>query len=242
MHSPHDQIRVSPLGSLLAVLVRQGIPFGGFLMLLAFAWAQYLSPWLEIRASQSWPEVECRPIHTAGQVGFRYAYEFEGQRFESDRLSLYESPPENLQEMQDKFRRGESVTGYVNPSDPGLAVLSRHDVNDETFGRIILGLFAVVFCSGVTAAWLTGMDKWTAAKAGREKKISPITRFCESVVYATLVNAFVCVIFVFSSIGSPPFLIKAFIYLVATPFTLLGLFMIYSVFRNFMLMFTENRR
>ncbi|MGB0578383.1 MAG: DUF3592 domain-containing protein [Limisphaerales bacterium] len=239
MHSSSNQIRVGPLGSFLALLVRQGIPFGGFLLLLAFSWVQYLSPWLEMRASQSWPEVECQPLDASSQSGFHYAYEFEGQRFESDRLSLFVARPGNLQELQKKFRRGESVTGYVNPSDPGTAVLSRDDPNDESIARIVLGLFVIAFCSGVTAAWLSGMDKWTAAKAGREKKVLPITRFCECTVYTTLINSFVSIFFIVLLSVPGSFVAKTFMYLALTPFVLLGLLMIYSTIRNFVLIFTE---
>jgi hypothetical protein len=239
MHSSSEQIHVGPLGKFLALLVRQGIPFGGFLLALAFSWVQFLSPLLEIRASQSWPEVECRPLDTASDSDLHYTYEFAGQRFESDRLNLFASPPENLTKLQEKFRRGEPVTGYVDPSNPDIAVLSREDSHNESLGRIVLGLFVIVFCSGVTAAWLTGMDKWTAAKAGRGKRVLPITRFCECTVYATLVNSFVSVFFfVFLSVPGS-FLVKAFSLLLLIPFALLGLLMIYSTSRNFALIFTE---
>lgn len=132
------------------------------------------------------------------------------------------------------------MTGYVNPSDPDVAVLYRDDPNDENLGRIVLGLFVIVFCSGVTAAWLSGMDKWTAAKEGREKKVSPVTRFCECTVYTTLINSFVGVFLVVFLTIPGPFLMKAFVCLALTPFVLLGLFMVYSTFRNFMLIFTES--
>jgi hypothetical protein len=240
VHRPNKEIRVTSLGSLLAFLVRQGIPFGGFLLVLAFSWVQYMAPLLEMRASQSWPEVECQPLDPTNGSGFHYAYEYGGQHFESDRLSLFDSPPTNLKELHKKFRQGESVTGYVDPSNPRTAILSRDDPpNDERLTRIIVGLVVIVFCGGVTAAWLTGMDKWTAAKAGREKKVSPITRFCECTVYTVLINSFVGIFgLVFLKVPGS-FLMKAFLYLVLTPFGLLGLLMIYSTFRNFMLIFKE---
>ena len=223
------------------MVFRQGIPFGGFLMALAYSGVQFLTPWLEMRASQSWPEVACAPIAAKNQAELRYSYEFNGVRHESERLSLYKSPPKNLEELREKFRRGETVTGYVNPSDPTVAVLSRHDANDESLGLVVMGIVVVVFCSGFAAAWLSGMDKWTAAKAGREKKVSPVTRFCECVVYATLVNSFVGIFFVVIANIEGELPIKAFMYLFLTPFALLGLLMIYAVFRNFMLIFTEDR-
>jgi len=239
MHSSAEKIRVGPLGRFLARLVRHGIPFGGFLLLLAFSWVQYLTPWLEIRSSQSWPEIECQPLAATGHPGFHYTYEFEGQRFESDRVSLLDAPPGNIEELRKKFRRGETVTGYVNPSQPGMAVISRADPDDEGLGRAILGLFVIAFGSAVTAAWLSGMESWTAAKAGREKKVSPIARFCECTIYTALVNSFVGIFVVVLLTVPAPFLMKAFMYLVLTPLALLGLLMIYATFRNFVLIFKE---
>jgi len=191
-----------------------------------------------MRASQFWPEVQCRLVSADDAIGFRYAYESEGEKLESDRLSLYDAVPPDVVQLKAKLYEGESVTGYVNRSDPAIAILSREDSKNEALLRILLELFLFAFCSGLTAARLTGMDKWTVARAGREKKPSPVTKFCEFTVYTGLICSFVCCALVFLVNMPAPVLLQGFMYLGLTPFVRLALLMIYTTIRNFILIFT----
>lgn len=112
-------------------------------------------PLLNWFSAQSWPQVPCTILsssvgsHSSSKGGstysvdIRYAYEYDGVPYESDRYNFFggsSSGYDGKQAVVDRYPAGETRQCYVNPETPGEAVLNR----DFTLTYLIGG-FGLIF-------------------------------------------------------------------------------------------------
>lgn len=160
--APPGRQRGSVLGVLFAlVFIAAGLAAGAF-----FAWG--LVDWF---AARSWQPVEARLLSvdlatvsdtdggTTDRVEAEYAYSFDGRRYVGDRVGLH-TGADNIGDWHQRtharldraLNASEPVTAWVDPDDPGRAVLDRN----ARWGLLAFGMiFPVVFGGvGVLVLWL----------------------------------------------------------------------------------------
>ena len=125
------------------------IPFGLIFILAGLAPMLATIPWWSWMQTRSWSEVRA----TITQVGdqLTYEYQFNGNRYmqnsySSDDDETGSSPAKT--EFLAKHQVGETVMAYVNPEDPGEAVLQREidwgrKSDDIWFAMVFVGIFGL---------------------------------------------------------------------------------------------------
>jgi hypothetical protein len=119
------------------VVARVGLLLLAIILLaggLLAAWRLAFGPLVDVWRSRDWQPVSAR-VETVQLVGgmegrqleVRYRYRFQGREYYSERYGLYrwraDSSP--LEAAYAELTRAESVEAWVNPRDPGEAVLNR---------------------------------------------------------------------------------------------------------------------
>lgn len=179
--APARRQRGSVLGVLFAlVFIAAGLAAGAF-----FAWG--LVDWF---AARSWQPVEARLLSvdlatvsdsdggTTYRVEAEYAYSFEGRRYVGDRVGLHTGAdnigdwhPRTHARLERALNAGEPVTAWVDPNDPGRAVLDR----ELRWGLLAFGmLFPVVFGGvGLLLLWVLRRGRREARQRERLAAAEP---------------------------------------------------------------------
>ena len=133
----------------------------------------------EIVAAREWVETPCVIAVATKHAGYRsqppylsvrYRYEFRGTAYQGDIYRLGHTPT-LLHDDADWFVREHppksQTVCYVNPHDPGQAVLNRSDYENPTWGIALFGA-----AGGLWA--LVGIGMWRAAgRAAAEARSKP---------------------------------------------------------------------
>ena len=129
---------------------------------LVFAWLLVIGPALRISAARNWPATPCTVLSselethsgdgTTYSIEITYEYEYNGNRYTSDRYSFSStgssSGRKGKAKVVDAHPPGRETVCYVNPSDPQDAVLHRGFTADMWFGLIPL-IFVAVGAGGI---------------------------------------------------------------------------------------------
>lgn len=122
---------------------------------LAWLYLGTVRPLLRRRATSDWPETPCEVVSsavrshgggTAYSVAVKYEYRFDGARYESDRYSLAGAPSGEYRAMLaivEKLPPGKQTACYVDPEEPGEAVLRRERDGGPPVGVLPLVLLLV---------------------------------------------------------------------------------------------------
>ena len=135
---------------------------GLFLMLTIFpAFVGYFilyKPLQAARATETWAETGAvilssklttlpngkgDPLY---RVDVSYRYEWQGKSYTSRRYALYDQGTRSYDAKAAAVQRlvpGSTVTCYVNPAQPGEAILNRAHTNNFTVWKIVIGVFIV---------------------------------------------------------------------------------------------------
>jgi hypothetical protein len=147
--------------------------FGVFFVVgLSLSWAFAVRPLQRILDARDWPEVECTILSSHVEthdsddgntysVAISYRYEVGGRTYTSDRYKFMtgsSSGYEGKAAVVEKHPPGRVTVCYVNPDDPGDAVLERGFTVDIAFGAIPL-VFVVVGAGGMFGVWRSGSRK-----------------------------------------------------------------------------------
>lgn len=144
--------------------LRQGkivllILFGIFLLVGAIA-SYFLTvrPYLSIQRAKTWIATPCRVLDSEvrshrdseGDVTYsvhiEYEYEVDGRRYQSDRYSFFggsSSGRAGKARVVRRYPKGGEAICYVDPTDPGRAVIQRGYTLEMLFGLIPLVFFLV---------------------------------------------------------------------------------------------------
>ena len=121
---------------------------GGVLLALSalLTWMFLLEPWLQAMDARGWPAVPCQILSSRNRwstdlengtasstVEVQYRYRFEGTTYTSDRYDFVHtgtyfktaSAASTEQEIATQLTPGASTVCFVNPKNPGEAVLHR---------------------------------------------------------------------------------------------------------------------
>lgn len=97
-----------------------------------------------------------RNSHTSYGVRVGYEYIVDGKKYESDRLAISQVNSNNYSHhkyVAGKYKEGDSVTAYVSPVDPRVAVLERSGGLGGIGALLGMGLFGLVglvlVCGGI---------------------------------------------------------------------------------------------
>jgi hypothetical protein len=123
--------------------------------------------WMDMR---NWEPTQCEilssEVHEMWELeppkydmSVKYRYLFEGREYVGERYSMYGTPrarPSSIEKKIQEYPAGSVATCYVNPADPGQAVLSR-DIRGLRFARG--GLGGILWLGGALAFGI-GMRNW----------------------------------------------------------------------------------
>jgi hypothetical protein len=167
-------------GGALAVFVGSGIVLiSGLLFCFGVA-----KPFFQCLVARNWTPTPCVVLSSrvvkgkAFHVEMLYAYEFNGQQYESSRYHFYESgsPHSSGQKaIVARYPRGQKAVCYVNPKDPAAAVLGRR----LSWEMLRAGLFML---AGVVAG--TGAICFGICQVRAKRVDSRIGFFLGSLVFA----------------------------------------------------------
>lgn len=250
-----------------------GLAFGGVFVLagLAMFIPFFLLPALQAVEARGWEEVTATVVSsqvrshssddgTTYSVDVVYRYEVDGREFHSDRyhfLSGSSSGYEGKREVVDRYPPGAEVTAWVDPENPGSAVLTRELSAEWLFGLLPL-IFVFAGLGAMVLVWKAthkvdlrqaeGIDEWMPAEvedradleAGAqvlESQHSPLGKlgmavfFC--LIWNGLVGVFVGVWWQSYQAGSMDGCLTLFL----IPFVLVGIVLLVSVPYQFLASF-----
>jgi hypothetical protein len=169
----------------------------GLAMSLAFAGFLWVWPWREQRAAHAWQATPCKILHagvvteTTHQGGrfFKpqvvYQYEFQGVPHKGSQLDFSADMDFNyarIRKLVRAYHAGETSTCFVNPANPGQAVLRRRFRADPFFSLFtagFLGLSVFLIVQGLPRKpRLSTVNPWEDNKGGEavpagEKRLQP---------------------------------------------------------------------
>ena len=146
--------------------------FGAFLLMgLVVTWAIASGPVRRINQARNWPSVPCTVLssevkrHSGEGTGYSilitYEYRYNGQRYTSDRYSFFTGSSigrSGKAKVVAALPPGRTTVCYVNPNDPGDAVLHR-GLTADVWLRLVPLIFVVVGVGGV----ICGLRSWRRA-------------------------------------------------------------------------------
>lgn len=236
---------------------------------LAGFWAMTIRPSLAFVAARSWREASCvvltsRVAESAGsksttyQVDVLYSYSVDGRSYQSRRYGLADSASSGRQAKEEivaSLPPGTRTTCWIDPADPGRAVISR------SFSPAYLVGFFPLFFFAVGAAAITRILHPVRAAPGKptadpsaafgvtlpagsdaapvelHPAFTPLGKLVGLTLFALVWNGIVSVflIQVYQSRGteSPDGCAIAFL----VPFVLVGLLLIYATLRQLLILF-----
>jgi hypothetical protein len=242
-------------------------PTSGFLTLFALvfllagsaaAYFLLLKPLACLAASQSWTEAQCTVLSsqvalapgsgTTYWVDIHYTYRVNGISHESGRYDFMtgsSSGTAGKQAVVDRYPPGARVPCWFDPADPSSAVLSRSLSTAYLWGLFPLPFLAV----GGGVLWLAfrsrrpavplDIPQTHAAPASAELRpaATPLGAFLVLTLVALfwngLISVFVWQAFAGAEAGRPDGCVTLFL----LPFVLVGLFLIFAVVRQFLVLF-----
>lgn len=153
----HTQSRA---GARWLAFIGLGLAFAGsvFTWILWQAWqrAEETRAWASVPArvisSQVLPNQATPQSPTKFLVKVRYEYEWQGRSHISERLRRVDGPKssrDDAEALRERYGKGQSITCYVNPADPTVAIL-RHESRAALYSLWFPLLF--VF-GGLRMAW-----------------------------------------------------------------------------------------
>jgi len=172
-------------GTIGAVLLLSIFLFAG----LGFGWFMFAKPGLVLLDAQDWPSVPATVTssqldsHTDSEGSTTYklkisfAYEYQGRRYTAytyDAFSgMSSSGYKNKKKIIDRHPVGRHATAYVNPKDPGVALLYRGWSHNIWFAAI--PLLSVLIGGGglIGMLWSRGGDSWATKHAKRSDRVGP---------------------------------------------------------------------
>jgi Protein of unknown function (DUF3592) len=110
----------------MAISLAAFVGFGGGVLF----WAAGVEEWRAQRASGSWPAVTGRVVwigraRKARSLRVLYEYEYAGRRIRTGHVVFGAVGYAEMQAFDERYDVGDAVSVYVDPDDPGLAVLER---------------------------------------------------------------------------------------------------------------------
>jgi Protein of unknown function (DUF3592) len=110
----------------LAIFLAAFVGFGGG----GLFWAAGVQEWRAQRSSDSWPAVTghvvwIRRVSKSRILSLGYEYEYAGRRTRTAHVVFGATGQAEMRAFDERYDVGDPVTVYVDPADPGLAVLER---------------------------------------------------------------------------------------------------------------------
>ena len=233
----------------------------------AVLWFMTLRPILRVLDAQTWPEVPCTIVesHVAEssdsdgstyKVAVTFNYVYEGQELTSDRYDFTDfssSGYDGKAEVVARYPAGSRTVAYVNPSNPSEAVLVRNFSLRYLFGLFGLlfflpGLFILIWGAGSrkpasqalatdpsSPFGLTNPQGDVDGPVELKPQATPLGRLIGMILISLFWNGitWTFILLSFRDKGRPEGCLIAFL----SVFALIGLLLIYGMFRQFLVLF-----